>query len=97
MGPFGYDPDYMRDTFGFFEDAEEARHTPSNDAASGAHFAALAVFELRLPIDEKTVKTRYKELVKKHHPDANGGTKEAEEKFKEIRLAYETLKSFLDE
>jgi len=41
------------------------------------------------------LKSRYKELVKKHHPDANGGTKASEEKFKEIRQAYEALKHFL--
>jgi curved DNA-binding protein CbpA len=34
------------------------------------------------------VKARYKVLVKKHHPDANGGAKAAEERFKEINEAY---------
>ena len=41
------------------------------------------------------VKTRYKELVKRHHPDANGGTKAAEEEFKKVTEAYEALVAFL--
>jgi curved DNA-binding protein CbpA len=36
---------------------------------------------------------RYKELVKLHHPDVHGGDKEAEERLKEINLAYSTLKA----
>ena len=56
---------------------------------------ALSIFGLDLPIESDALKSRYKELVKKHHPDANGGTKESEEKFKEIRKAYEALKQFL--
>jgi curved DNA-binding protein CbpA len=39
------------------------------------------------------VKSRYKELVKIHHPDANGGAREAEEKLKEINAAYSTLRA----
>ncbi|MFO1155475.1 MAG: DnaJ domain-containing protein [Rhodospirillales bacterium] len=37
------------------------------------------------------VKSRYKELVKRHHPDANGGDKAAEERFKQINAAYRTV------
>ena len=38
------------------------------------------------------VKTRYKKLVKRLHPDANGGDREAEERLKIINQAYQTLK-----
>jgi DnaJ-class molecular chaperone len=41
------------------------------------------------------VKARYKELVKRHHPDANGGDKSAEERFKTVSEAYRTLMSTL--
>jgi curved DNA-binding protein CbpA len=34
------------------------------------------------------VKAQYKVLVKKYHPDATGGDKAAEERFKEISAAY---------
>lgn len=37
------------------------------------------------------IRKAYRKLASKHHPDKNGGAKEAEEKFKEIAEAYETL------
>jgi len=53
---------------------------------------ALAVFELAPPLTVSSLKARYKELVKRHHPDAHGGDKVAEEKLKVINRAYTTLK-----
>jgi len=40
----------------------------------------------------KEVKTRYRELALKHHPDRCEDKKQAEEKFKEIAEAYEQIK-----
>ncbi len=37
------------------------------------------------------IKTAYRKLAKQYHPDANPGNKEAEEKFKAISEAYDTL------
>ncbi len=52
---------------------------------------ALATMELDHPYTLKQLKTRYRTLVKKHHPDANKGDKESEEKFKKITSAYRYL------
>lgn len=40
---------------------------------------------------QEEIKKRYRKLVRKYHPDKNPGDKRAEEKFKEINEAYDTL------
>ena len=45
-----------------------------------------------LGLDEKAtgadIKARYKELVKRHHPDANGGDRGSEDRFRDVIQAY---------
>lgn len=41
---------------------------------------------------QKDIKSAYRSLARKYHPDANQGDKASEEKFKEITEAYEVLK-----
>ena len=41
----------------------------------------------------REIKVRFKELVKRHHPDANGGDRSSEERLREIIQAYNYLKS----
>lgn len=88
----------------FAEEAAEDVTPVDQDAV--AYFppparAALAVlgFEIRKGevVSFSDVKARYKILVKKHHPDANGGSKDAEETFKAINQAFAALKIFFGE
>jgi hypothetical protein len=56
---------------------------------------ALSVMGLAWPVTRQAAKSRYKELAKRHHPDANGGDKNAEEKLKTINIAYAALRDRL--
>jgi curved DNA-binding protein CbpA len=56
---------------------------------------AMDIMDMDAPLTLTGLKTRYKELVKQHHPDANGGDKLAEERLKEINEANSTLKKAL--
>lgn len=41
---------------------------------------------------EAEIKSAYRKLARKYHPDVNKGNKQAEEKFKEVQEAYDVLK-----
>lgn len=74
------------DRFGVFGESPQPRRCEAT-----AEEKALRVLELKAPVSVAAVKLRYKELVKRHHPDANGGDKAAEERFKKINEAYRTV------
>ncbi|NLB83187.1 MAG: J domain-containing protein, partial [Synergistaceae bacterium] len=48
---------------------------------------------LEVPRDASApeIKKAYRRLVRKYHPDANPGNREAEEHFKKVSQAYEVL------
>jgi len=52
---------------------------------------ALSVMDMQDPYTLADLKTRYKQLVKLHHPDLNPGNPQAEEHFKKITAAYVVL------
>jgi hypothetical protein len=54
---------------------------------------ALAILELIPPVTMDEIRARYRSLVKRLHPDANGGDKAAEERLKVVNQAYSTLKT----
>ncbi len=90
---FRFNPHAMGDDFGLFNGA--GRRARSRQAwgrrPRTVEEKAMVVLDLQPPLTMSTVKARYKELVKRHHPDANGGAKASEEKFKQINQAYETI------
>jgi hypothetical protein len=55
---------------------------------------AKALDSLNLPTSatQAEIKSRFKELVKRHHPDANGGDTRSEDKLREVIQAYNYLK-----
>lgn len=53
---------------------------------------ALEVLGLKGQQAPATIKTAYKDLVKKHHPDANGGDRGSEDRLRAIITAYTHLK-----
>jgi hypothetical protein len=73
-----------------------ARHSPPPAPSAPPELReALGVLGLAWPVSIATVKAKYKELAKRHHPDANGGNKASEEMLKSINLAYATLRGKL--
>jgi DnaJ-domain-containing protein 1 len=54
---------------------------------------ALLTLELGGDATPAKIKARYKELVKRHHPDANGGDRSSEERLREIIQAYNFLRA----
>jgi len=58
---------------------------------SGDVDRALTLLELELPISVEAVRSRYRQLAKRWHPDVNQGSVEAGERFKSVSWAAELL------
>ena len=43
--------------------------------------------------DSRTIRLRYAELIKRFHPDSNGGDRSAEAKLNKVIKAYQVLKT----
>lgn len=87
-----YRHEKIRDTFGLFEEA--ADNDPdlrSRKPKTREEDAALEVMGLTWPLTAGELKARYKELVKRYHPDKNNGDKSSEERFKIVSEAYRIL------
>src|SRR3954468_10329355 len=51
-----------------------------------------AVLEIQRGASDDEIKGAYRKLAMRYHPDRNNGSKEAEEKFKQITEAYDVLR-----
>jgi hypothetical protein len=56
---------------------------------------ALKTLGLEIDADRRTLRTRYSELVRRYHPDRNGGDRSREGELGEVIAAYERLKKAL--
>jgi len=72
------------------EAGERERRSSTRDLSPEAR--AYRALELEPPVNLTELKARYKQLVKRLHPDVNGGDTEAEDRLKEINQAYALLK-----
>jgi DnaJ-domain-containing protein 1 len=72
--------------------ARRAPGTPVEPRYNTLALKALFVLDLDANSTEAGIKARYKELVKRHHPDANGGDRSSEDKLREIIQAYNYLR-----
>jgi hypothetical protein len=96
---------FFNDSYGTTEDPFEmfgelgGRSRPSQRqeaerrAVRNAERKALNMLGLEIDAKRPEIKARFKELVKRHHPDANGGDRSSEDKLREIIEAYKYLKS----
>ena len=96
LGAAAWETEHLRDPLhllaaGRFRNGAERRP----DTAPPELREPLAALGLSWPLTLPTLKARYKELAKRHHPDANGGDRAAEERLKTINLAYATLRSHI--
>lgn len=81
----------MRDPYNMFGTSNAA--APRERQAKPLEAKALTVLGLTVRATAEEVKTRYKALVKKHHPDTNGGDRASEERLREVLQAYKLLKA----
>lgn len=79
----------MRDPFNLFNNDPKA---PRERKAKPLEAKALETLGLDTKATGKDIKARYKELVKRHHPDANGGDRGSEDRFRDVLQAYRVLK-----
>lgn len=81
----------MEEAFGRLFGEGKATYRADAPPISAKSKDALAMLDLEHPCDKKKIKSQYRELVKKYHPDVNRGNRTAEETFKKITLAYQHL------
>ncbi len=74
------------------QDHKPAQCKPVSPPISKDEENAYSVLGIDYPVSTNDLKSRYKKLVKLHHPDANKGSKKSEEKIKKINRAYHILR-----
>ena len=67
-------------------------NTPRERKAKPLEAKALETLGLATNATGAEIKARYKQLVKQHHPDANGGDRGSEDRFRDVLQAYRVLK-----
>ena len=86
---------FFRDAFGIFgkNQAQATAEKAAYDRGLGRlERGALADLDLDATADAATIRRRYTELLKRCHPDANGGDRSTEHKLQRVIRAFRTLR-----
>lgn len=88
----------VHDPFGFGDEMGTGFRKPRTESPArqrgirNAERQAFEVMGLDISVTADDIKARYKELVKLHHPDVNGGDRSSEDRLRSVIQAYTTLK-----
>lgn len=94
LGNTKLNPEIFHDPLGLFGQAPPTPRKSAKEAPPELR-AALDLLGLGWPLEEATLRARYKELAKRYHPDSNGGDRSFEDKMKDINRAYSLLRKRL--
>ena len=85
----------LDDPFELFSDTGSGAIAPNHRLSEWSTRQRRALTEMKLDVTAslQDIKQRYKQLVKRYHPDRNGGDAEAEERLKVIIKSYHILMS----
>ena len=90
---YGHPPS-AKDPFRLFPEANAGPATnPKRRKVHNMERKSLQKMGLDDSATAEEIRARYKKLVKRHHPDANGGDRSLEDRLREIIQAYNYLKS----
>lgn len=81
------------DPLGMFGGEPEAAPAPARRRLTRLQVLALEAMSLEENADAGQIRARYAELVKRWHPDSNGGDRSAEQSLQRVIRAYQTLKA----
>jgi hypothetical protein len=91
----GFKPGQGQDAFGVFEAARKKKAAADARKRRFSRLERLALDALALEEDNVTaeaIRTRYAEMVKRYHPDSNGGDRTHEAQLVKAVKAYQVLK-----
>ena len=95
LGATGLPDGALRDPMSILSALHERPRRTQTEQAPVELREPLATLGLAWPVTMGELKERYHALAKRHHPDANGGDRAAEERLKSINLAYAALRGKL--
>ncbi len=87
----------INDPFDVLKNARpgKASNSPQDPSYNSEQKRALTIFGLESPGTVESIKQRYKELVKRYHPDVIGKNAKSDEKIKDVNHAYRVLMDFV--